>query len=344
MSKIICEVCGSRYPDTSAQCPICGCINAKAANAPEEIREPVVKADAPERTSTPGGRFSKSNVNKRNQGKVFHDEPVKPVAKREKPQVKPQVMDEYDLEEEFEEESGKKRGGFVNVLLVIVIIALLGVCAYIFVQFFMPSFFGSDPIIGTEAPTVAATEAPTEAPGPTLPPVIPCQKLSMEEKTITLQSAGQTHQLTVQLMPENTTDGLIYISSNEAVATVSEDGTLTAVGEGSVVITVFCGAHQLECNVICDFSAAPVVDNQGQTGAEPGTESDTGATAATEAAGEQKTVTSKNLNVRKEANSKSEKVGSYKKGDVVTVYEQKKVGSQYWGRIDGGWICMDYVK
>lgn len=342
MSKIICEVCGSRYPDTSAQCPICGCINSKAANAPAETREPAVKADAPERASTPGGRFSKANVSKRNQGKVFHDEPVKPVAKREKPQVKQQVMDEYDLEDEYEEESGKK-GGFINVLLVIVIIALLGVCSYIFIQYFMPSFFGSDPIIEATEPTVAVTEAPTEAPAPTLPPVIPCEKLVLEEKTITLQEVSQEHQLNIQVMPENSTDGLIYISSNEEVATVSDDGKITAVGEGSVVITVFCGAQQLECNVICNFSGTPVTGDEGQTPTESVTDA-TDATAATEAAGEQKTVTSNNLNVRKEPGSKKEKVGAYKKGDVITIFEQKKVGSQYWGRTDLGWVCMDYVK
>ena len=101
MSKIICDVCGSRYPDTSAQCPICGSINSKAAKGAEKPQEDVVKTDLPERVSTPGGRFSKSNVSKRNEGKVFTEEPATRV-KREKPQVKPQIPEEYDLEEEFE--------------------------------------------------------------------------------------------------------------------------------------------------------------------------------------------------------------------------------------------------
>lgn len=348
MSKIICDVCGSRYPDTSAQCPICGSINSKAAKPTEEAREPVVKTDLPERASTPGGRFSKANVSKRNEGKVFTEEPATRV-KREKPQVKPQVPEEYDLEEEFEEESGKKRGGFVNVLLVIVIIALLGVCAYIFIQYLMPSFFGSDSILAPAAPTVAATEAPTEAPAPTLPPMIPCEKLSVEEKTVTLTEAGQVQQLKIQVKPENSTDGLIYISSNEEVATVDEAGNVTAVGEGSVVITAFCGAQQLECNVVCNFSGAPIPDTQdqpeGEAPAATEAPADAEAPAATEApAGEKKTVKSSTLNVRKEPGAKKEKVGTYNKGDVVTVYEQKKVGTQYWGRTDKGWVCMDYLK
>lgn len=342
MSKIICDVCGSRYPDTSAQCPICGCANNKAAKAPQEPQEPAVKVDLPQRASTPGGRFSKANVSKRNQGKTFTEEPA-PRVKQKKPQPKPQVQEDYDFEEEFEEESGKKRGGFVNVLLVILIIALLGVCAYLFIQFFMPSFFGSDPVIAPAEPTVAATEAPTEAPAPTLPPMIPCEKLVLEEKTITLLEAGQVQPLNIQVVPENSTDGLIYISSNEEVATVDEQGNVTAVGEGSVVITAFCGAQQLECNVICNFSGVPVTEPVTESVDQPEGE----APAATEApaqTGEKKTVTSTNLNIREEASSKSDKVGSYKKGDEVTVYEQKKVGTQYWGRTDDGWICMDYVK
>ena len=25
MSKIICDICGTAYPDTAAECPVCGC-------------------------------------------------------------------------------------------------------------------------------------------------------------------------------------------------------------------------------------------------------------------------------------------------------------------------------
>ena len=39
MSKIICDVCGTRYPDSAGQCPICGCSHNPAAQAQEA--EPV---------------------------------------------------------------------------------------------------------------------------------------------------------------------------------------------------------------------------------------------------------------------------------------------------------------
>ena len=33
MNKIICDVCGTDYPETAAQCPICGCASAGAQTA-----------------------------------------------------------------------------------------------------------------------------------------------------------------------------------------------------------------------------------------------------------------------------------------------------------------------
>ena len=71
------------------------------------------------------------------------------------------------------------------------------------------------------------------------------------------------------------------------------------------------------------------------------------APAATEApaeTGEKKTVKSSTLNVREEPGAKKKQIGTYNKGDVITIYEKKKVGSQYWGRTDKGWVCMDFVK
>ena len=32
MGKIICDVCGTTYPDTNQRCPICGCTRDEAAD------------------------------------------------------------------------------------------------------------------------------------------------------------------------------------------------------------------------------------------------------------------------------------------------------------------------
>ena len=64
MSKIICEICGTSYPDTNMQCPICGCVK------PVDVNAAVNKETEANSTYAyvKGGRFSKKNVKKRNAG------------------------------------------------------------------------------------------------------------------------------------------------------------------------------------------------------------------------------------------------------------------------------------
>ena len=50
-----------------------------------------------------------------------------------------------------------------------------------------------------------------------------------------------------------------------------------------------------------------------------------------------------NLNVRSGAGTSNPIVGSLKSGTRVTITEQKKVDGQSWGKIEKGWICLDYV-
>ena len=61
---------------------------------------------------------------------------------------------------------------------------------------------------------------------------------------------GQTEKLTVKVEPDNTTDKTItWKSDNEAVATVSSDGTVTAVSVGTANITATCGKATATCKV-----------------------------------------------------------------------------------------------
>jgi hypothetical protein len=50
MSKVICDVCGTSFPETDEQCPLCGC--AKSADA-------VIVPDEPEKA--PADPFPVSN-------------------------------------------------------------------------------------------------------------------------------------------------------------------------------------------------------------------------------------------------------------------------------------------
>ena len=54
MSKIICDVCGTSYPDTAEQCPICGCSRDAAADL---LKDDLLLDGEPEGGQS-GGRMS----------------------------------------------------------------------------------------------------------------------------------------------------------------------------------------------------------------------------------------------------------------------------------------------
>lgn len=48
--------------------------------------------------------------------------------------------------------------------------------------------------------------------------------------------------------------------------------------------------------------------------------------------------------VRTEANGAAKTYGKLQNGDRVTILEEKTVNGVKWGRVSGGWICLDYAK
>lgn len=62
MSKVICDICGTSFPESATQCPICGCVRPA-----EVVSVPDAEETKTGYTYVKGGRFSKANVRKRNQ-------------------------------------------------------------------------------------------------------------------------------------------------------------------------------------------------------------------------------------------------------------------------------------
>ena len=60
--------------------------------------------------------------------------------------------------------------------------------------------------------------------------------------------------------------------------------------------------------------------------------------------GSTKTVTASSLRIRSAAGTDSEIVGYLTNGTKVKILEQTYVDGTPWGRIDEGWICLDYVE
>ena len=243
MSKIICDVCGTTYPETASQCPICGC--AKSADSRTVTGDKVGQESAASSYQfVKGGRFSKRNVNKRNKQNLVRQEKRNP------------------QEEDMNEEEGSNKG--LIVVLLLLLAAIIAVVIYIAVRFFGPMPSGPEkPPVGntdpspsastaattdpTQAPTSKPTDAPTDA--PTTEPTYPCTGLSLKNAEIQLEEPGSTAKITVTVNPENTTDELLFTSDNDAVATVDNEGNVTAVGEGSAQITITCGGFQVHCSV-----------------------------------------------------------------------------------------------
>ena len=87
---------------------------------------------------------------------------------------------------------------------------------------------------------------------------IPVTGLSLDKEKIVL-TEGESLMLNASLEPHDTTERSIYwSSSNTAVATVSENGTVTAVSEGSVTVTAVSANTEIkaECTVIVNSSEA----------------------------------------------------------------------------------------
>ena len=73
--------------------------------------------------------------------------------------------------------------------------------------------------------------------------------LSLSRTDFTLQKAGEKYQLKVS----GTSSTPTWHIGNTSVATISGDGTVTAVGRGNTTVTCTVDGQTLECIVRCDF-------------------------------------------------------------------------------------------
>ena len=92
---------------------------------------------------------------------------------------------------------------------------------------------------------------------------IEVESIEVSPAEVTLTQIGETAQLAAQVMPENATDAQItWTTSDEAVATVTEEGLVTAVANGKAVITASAGEKSAVCNVKVSTSIAEINGNE----------------------------------------------------------------------------------
>ena len=80
-------------------------------------------------------------------------------------------------------------------------------------------------------------------------PIIEAEQIVLNKESAEL-NIGETLQLEATVLPEDTTDkSLTWNSSDPYVATVSEEGLVSAISAGTVIITVSCGEVSAECAI-----------------------------------------------------------------------------------------------
>lgn len=80
------------------------------------------------------------------------------------------------------------------------------------------------------------------------PVEVPATDVTLSESSLVLD-VGETAQLTAAVVPEGTTDKLVWSSADESVATVDANGLVTAVGPGRTVISATAGSVSAVCSV-----------------------------------------------------------------------------------------------
>lgn len=81
------------------------------------------------------------------------------------------------------------------------------------------------------------------------PVTITVTGVSVSPESISLE-CGETKQLTAKISPENATAGdITWTSSDEAIATVSSDGTVTGISKGTATVTATVSGKSGTCEV-----------------------------------------------------------------------------------------------
>lgn len=249
MSKVICEICGTAYPDTATECPICGFPRSKISVDLDDLQLPELdNAAPPAADKVKGGRFSNKNVKKR----------------QEEDQEESYYQDE-DPDDDDDEHRGPGKG--LKIFVSLLAVGVIAVGAYIGYRFWAGSsaYDETKPVVTAPAATDAVTDPMAETTAPTVAG-IPCTDLLVSDTEVEMQAAGRGWLLGYSVSPEDTTDVVTFTSSDESVAKVSESGRITSVGPGTATITITCGDIVRECVVNCSFDDGVPTEGTDPTG------------------------------------------------------------------------------
>ena len=230
--KVICDVCGTTFPETATHCPICGCAKSPAAQTVAGDEQQVNQENSTANTYARGGRFAKNNVKRnsreRTSGGRFSGD-------RNRQNDKPE---------------GNK--GLIAVVIIL-LLAIIMVVVYIGVNVFLKGIGNSD-----NSGNNTGSSASQDSEGNQVGDNIPCTDITILP-LVELKTENEQLLLDVKLTPENTTDTVSFSSADPDVATVDANGLLKpGTKQGETVITVICGTVVKQCTVISTVGEPPV--------------------------------------------------------------------------------------
>lgn len=223
MARITCEYCNTEFESDMDQCPLCGMPNQIVVSVPEE---------EPEQPRTDGDDKKSKKVKKSG----------------------PRVPSRED-----------KIPRWICVLICIFLsLAVIVGSIYALLALDIIKIGKGRPKENASLDLVPSdgepgTEpAPAPEPEPEPEPIqIDCTGLRMEGEII-LSEMGRSASFNPVIEPKDCTDEISWVSSNPAVCTVDSTGLVTALGEGSAVVTAVCGEQSATATVICDFGGGVV--------------------------------------------------------------------------------------
>ena len=234
--KVICDVCGTTFSETEANCPICGCAAVLPPKTVEDSGSYGVQQNSTANAYAKGGRFAKSNVKQRNvrtrgsEGRFSGEK-----GRRN------------------EEQQGNK--GLIAVVIIL-LLAIIMVVVYIGVNVLFKDMGGNNDggnqTTGSQQQDVGGDSQ-----------TIACTSVQIGSPTVALDQENESVALAIKLEPQNTTETVTYTSSDPDIATVDDKGNIQpGTKQGTVTITVTCGTAFDTCTVISYVGEEPGTPDQ----------------------------------------------------------------------------------
>lgn len=229
--KIICDVCGTTFPETATHCPICGCAKSPAAKTIPGDDMQDAQGTSTANTYAKGGRFSKNNVQRGGRSRASEGR--------------------FSGDRNRKNDTPEANKGLIAVVVVL-LLAIIAVVVYIGVTV-LSNLGGNPDKSGNNQPSSSYQEGNGDQ-------SIPCTSFRLNFKSIEFEADNESYGLELlDKVPADTTDPVTYVSADPDIATVDESGFVRpGTKQGETVITVTCGTVVEECKVTSKVGEAPV--------------------------------------------------------------------------------------